>query len=464
MNNLEELALFISEFDICDAPGKVIHSAELCVLDTVGVAIGGSVDPLVESVARAFLQLDRSSQNAAICGTTVWGTGSRASAPRAAFLNAMNGHILELDDVHTRSKTHIGTVVIPAAWAGAEETGASGSDFLEAVICGYEAMARIGMGFGVTAHRERGWHVTGTAGTFGAAAACAKLLKLDSEGVLNALALAGAQSFGVWAFLSDGSANKILHPASASRIGMEAAYLAKAGMTGPRHILEAEDGGLFPAMSGDYDLSKVSAGLGVEWELTRLDKKPYPCCRSAHCAIDAALDIKRGHSPDIKQIESVRVNTYNVGYAQCGASGTSVNPGKPSDARFSIPYTVACALLYDNVGLEHFEPEFIHSESVRALMSRVRVFPDAAFSALYPEHWGCEMIVTLHDGRVLSAVIRDASGSEDNPMTDERVIAKAVSCAAISIGWARAKTMADSVLGIASRTALPDLAAEETEA
>ncbi len=124
----------------------------------------------------------------------------------------MMGHTLELDDVHTNSKTHIGTVVVPAAWSMAQHLGSTGEELLVAVLCGYEAMSRIGMAFGVSAHRNKGWHVTATAGTFGAAAACAKLLKLDEEHTVWALGLAGDQSFGTWAFLGVGAASTCSSP------------------------------------------------------------------------------------------------------------------------------------------------------------------------------------------------------------------------------------------------------------
>jgi 2-methylcitrate dehydratase PrpD len=169
--------------------------------------------------------------------------------------------------------------------------------------------------------------------------------------------------------------------------------------------------------------------------------------------------IREGYGPIAREIDSVTVRTYNVGYMQCGASAISVNPCKASDAKFSTPYTVACALLYNNVGLEHFEPESVYSEEVRALMSRVRVLPDETLSARYPDHWGCEMTIAFKDGRVVSAGIPDASGSECNPMTDGQVIKKAVSCAALSMGRARAEVMADIILKIEKQLKLPDLSA-----
>lgn len=231
MEQLRQLGSFIADLKFSDVPENVRQAALLHVLDTVGAAVGGAGEAQAGRIREKWLAMNPAGQN------SVWGSGQKTAAGPAAFLNAMAGHTLEMDDVHTRSKTHIGTVVVPAAWAAAEYGKKSGADFLLAVICGYEVMSRIGMSFGVTAHRNLGWHVTATAGTFGAAAACAKLLGLDEEKATYVLGLAGAQSFGTWAFLGDGASCKVLNPARAAQCGLEAAFLAESGMSGPAHTV-----------------------------------------------------------------------------------------------------------------------------------------------------------------------------------------------------------------------------------
>lgn len=192
MSDLRKLAQFIHDITWDQLPERVRETAALRVLDLVSVAAGAAKDSLV-----------------------------------AAMLNAMLAHTLELDDVHTASKTHGSASLIPAAWSCAEYLGKSGKEFLLAVICGYETVNRVGMAFGVSAHRNRGWHATATCGVFGCAAACAKLLDLSVDQIVSALGMAGTQSSGVWAFLGDGSNCKILHPARAAADGIEAAFLPK---------------------------------------------------------------------------------------------------------------------------------------------------------------------------------------------------------------------------------------------
>lgn len=419
MEHLRELAKFISELDLASVPSDVVQTARRCVLDTVAAAMGAVNHTQLCNVQNAMEAIYGTGK-----GGTVWGRGTRLPYTIAAFLNGMAGHVVEMDDVHTRSKTHIGTVVVPAAWAAAEENNSTGKEFLEAVICGYEVTARIGIGFGVTSHRNLGWHSTSTAGVFGAAAACAKLMKLNEEQIVSALGLAGTQAFGTWAFLGDGASNKVLHPARAAFSGYDAALLARAGMTGPEHILSASDGGLYPAMSDEYNYDAVTRGLGSHWEITQMTIKPYPCCRSTHCAIDGALALRKAKGFVLSEIETILVETYLVGYKQCGLSEGSINPAKAIEAKFSIPYTVSCALLRGNVRLEDFEESSIQEDTVQQLLKRVHVKPCETFSKVYPDHWGCTVHLVKKDGSIMSSTVTDACGSVDNPVTEEQLTQK----------------------------------------
>ncbi|MDO4268644.1 MAG: MmgE/PrpD family protein [Eubacteriales bacterium] len=454
MNQLKHLAEFISEFQAKDCPGHVIEAAGLCVFDTVSAALGGSDNPMLKSIRKTF----HTYENTAYPSSAVWGRDTQSASLRTAvFFNAMASHALELDDVHTGSKTHIGTVVIPAAWGLCEYLNKSGSELLEAVLCGYEVMARIGMGFGVSGHRNKGWHVTGTAGTFGAAAACGKLLGFSPEQMLYAFGLAGTQSCSTWAFLSDSATNKVLHPARAAASGLDSCLLVEGGMRGSAHILDAPDGGIFPMMSDRFDYSLVDKDLGSVYEIMNVDKKPYPCCRSIHCAIDAALQLKEELNPDPDSIESVLVETYKVGLKQCGLSSGSVRPQLPTEAKFSTPYAVACAFLTGNVGLADFEPSSIQRMERQKLLERVQVVENHEFTSQYPDHWGCRMTVRLKDGRSSQALIRDASGSVASPLSAEALKRKsAACCGAFPAEWV--SQLQKNLLELNTANQLPSLA------
>lgn len=421
MEELRQLAQFLADMRLEDAGEEVLEAAKACVLDTVALALGARENPMFQGIKNVYRKWDGPQEQ----GSALWGSGERAALRTAVFLNAMMGHILELDDVHTKSKTHIGTVVIPAAWCLAGALGRSGRDLLEAVVCGYEAMARIGMGFGVSSHRNRGWHVTGTAGTFGAAAACAKLLGFDAEQITAAF-------------------------------GLESCLLVLGGMRGSARILDAPDGGIYPMMSDEYDYRLVSAGLGSVYEILNMDKKPYPCCRSTHCAIDAAIALREAHSIHPEAIREVRVYTYLVGLKQCGLTEGSLKPALPTEAKFSTPYTVACALLRGNVELADFEPERIASGKTETLLKKVQVLEDGRFTKRYPEHWGCRMEIAMEDGSVYETEVADASGSVSAPLTRNQILAKARAClAGYEERWIEG--LIEAVMELEKRNELPEL-------
>lgn len=452
MDELRKLARFASGFKLSDAPSEVVEMARYCVLDTIGAALGAVRYEEIPAIAEELARWIAGDQPRA---AAAWGQGRRMDIFTASLLNGMLAHALELDDVHTGSKSHVGAVVIPAAWTLADALGLPGSAFLEAVIVGYETMARVGMAMDVASNRRRGWHTTGIIGSFGAAAAAARLLGLDEQVTLNAFGMAGTQSSGLWAFLAEGSTCKKLHPSRAAANGVTAAILAKAGMTGPEHILDAADGGLFAAVSDKHDMTKVCAGLGEKFEIANIDKKPYPCCRSTHHAIDAALAIRALEGFDTERIESILIRTYDVAVLQCGSASY---PRSAVEAKFSIAFTCAAALLRGKVTLTEFEAETLCDPEIRRLAERVRVVGDPSFTERYPWQWGCLAIVTMKNGAVVEKRIDDMSGSVRAPLTKQQEEDKFLSLASFAYeDPGQVRLCLDTILRIDSLARLPDL-------
>lgn len=448
-SELRKLAEFVHDLTWEQLPGPVRQAVADRVLDLVSVAAGASGDELVKRIADSYEK--RSGEGAC----HVWGYSRTYPLSVAALLNGMLAHVLELDDVHPGSKTHGSASLIPAAWACGEYLGKSGKEFLTAVAAGYEVTARVGMALGVSHHRNRGWHATSTCGVFGCAAACGKLLGLDREGIVSALGMAGTQSCGVWAFLGDGSNCKILHTGRAAANGLEAAFLAQAGMTGPEHILEAGDGGLLLAMTDKGDASRLSAGLGQDWEILNMDMKPYPCCRSTHCGVDCALELRK-ELEDLSQIERIDIGTYLVGYKQCAVSKGCLQPDNVLDAKFSMPYAVAAALVWGKVSMEEFEPEAIKNPAVQELLKKVKVREEERFTALYPGHWGCEMKITLKDKRVYCHEVSDPSGSVARPLSRQQAMDKAGGFLKKAYGDQSPRAM-EQILGLENAEKMPIL-------
>lgn len=433
---LGKLAAFAASLSWDTLPETVQQAVAYRTLDLISVAVGAVGDPLVENMKLALRDLDPEERRT---GVALFGQPleKKWSVTDAAMLDAMLAHTLELDDVHPGSKTHISSSMIPAAWCLGQALGSSGKEFLTALVAGYEVAHRVGMAFGVAAHRKQGWHATATCGTFGVAAACSHLLGLDGETTALALGLAGSQTTGVWAFLRDGTNSKVLNPGQAAMTGLRCTYLAKYGMRGPVHVLEAEDGGLFRAMSDGGHLEKLTEGLGSRWEILNMDMKPYPCCRSAHAGIDGALYLRNailgaGTMPlesakqqIVDQVVSLEAETYKIGYQQCAVNAGCLHPKNPLDAKFSLPFTLAGALLYGKVDQSLFTLETVADPAIKTLLGRIRVREAADLTAAYPGHWSCRVKVQLKDGRVLEQFVEDPTGSYRKSLSQEAALQKA---------------------------------------
>jgi 2-methylcitrate dehydratase PrpD len=276
------LAEFITETCYEDFPPQVIAAAKLTILDWLGSALAGAYEEPAR-MARAVVRGFGASDEATIF------PGGQAAAAGAALANGVASHILEFDDIHKGSTIHGGAPIIPAALAVAEREGSDGRAFLRATILGYEAALRVGEA--VNPSHYRYWHPTGTAATFGAAAAAGVLIGLDAHQMRDALGSAGTQAAGLWEFNADGTMSKHLHPGKAAFNGVLAADLAREGFTGAGSILEGERG-FCRAMSTEPDLARLTAGLGTTWKIVENGYKLHSCCGHTHTAIDTALALR----------------------------------------------------------------------------------------------------------------------------------------------------------------------------
>lgn len=401
------LAQALSSLRPGDLPPAAADATRRTVLDWLGSALAGSIEPparMAQTVAAAF---------GASGEATIFSAG-RGSAAAAAFANGVASHILELDDVHKGSTLHGAAPIIPAALAIAEREHADGPAFLLAVAVGYEAALRVGEA--VNPSHYRFWHPTGTAATFGAAAAAASLLHLDAARTRDALGSAGTQAAGLWEFNADGSMSKHLHPGKAAMNGILAADLARAGFTGASRILEG-DRGFFRAMSRRYDAARVTGGLGAHWKITENCFKLHACCGHTHTAIDAALAL-RSWVP----ARAVHIELYGPGYEIV----KEPNPRTPYQAKFSVAYAVAAALVEGSVGLAQFAPERFGPEGVRdpaiaALLACTRVTVADDLTAKYPAAWPARVTITRENGESRSGAADYPRGNPENPVSTEEL-------------------------------------------
>jgi len=375
-----------------------------------------------------------------------WAEGRAMDAGRRAFVMGALTHILEVDDLHKASVVHPGCVVVPAAWAMAESSGARGPRFLKAVLWGFEAATRVGMAVGPAHYRI--WHNTATCGPYGSAAAAGSLLGLDEAQMVDALGNAGTQSAGLWEFMATGAMTKHLHAGRGAEAGVVAAELAKLGFTGPPEILEGPRG-FFAAACPDVDPGAVLADPEHRWQVHETSIKPWPSCRHTHPIIDAAQRLRTQIS-SVEAIKSVTVETYQAALNLCD----NQSPEAEYAAKFSLQHTVAAALSDDQVTFASFD------EGARArlapLRAKVTVKFSEALEAAYPGRWGGAVSVTLNDGATLREARPDALGDPEAPLSREQLIAKAQDLLSFG-GMPEPEGLIDAILALPEGGALPAL-------
>lgn len=410
MNLSQRLADYIVNINYEDLPANVIDFTKLCILDYFGSAVAGSDKDAVQKIDEYIREMGGSSQASLI-------TGGTSSVTHAALLNGSSSHIVEQDDIHKGSIIHAGTVVIPAAIAVAEWKNLSGRDLVTAIVVGYEVCYRIGEA--VTPSHYYYWHNTATCGTFGAAVATAKLLKLDKEQIVYALGSAGTQAAGLWEFIEDGAMSKQLHSGKAAMNGVISTLLAEKRFTSAAKILEGKRG-FFEAMSNSYNLEKVTSDLGATFKILENSFKVHASCRHTHHVMDLMIELARERQIVPADIKRITVKTYQV-----AIDITDNNqPDTVYTSKFSLQYCTALALLKGEGGVHAFHSKSLWDEEIRELMSRVEVTIDPDINGKYPAKWGAIAEIELQDGRVICKVTDFPKGDPENPVSKKELLDK----------------------------------------
>lgn len=439
----------IMELDVHDLSSKVIEKAKLAVLDAVGCAIYGSKTPW--SAAVVDYVRDLSSRPT----STVFMSDLKADPSSAALANGTMIHSYELDDVFMEGKMHPGAPVIPAALSVAESTHADGNALIEAIVWGYEAMGRIGVGLGANSAKSRGWHITGVCGTFGAAAAAGRLLNLRPSEMASAFGLAGTQSAGLFAFLADGSMTKRIHPGRAAQSGVMSAMLAKKGFKGPTKVLEAQDGGFLKAFSDGYDLGKVLRKPEDKLIIERSGFKLYSCCGSIHPALDATKRLMIDHGVREDQLEGVDVGVSSVVETQCG---WDYEPLSTLQAQMSLKYCVASMVRDGEVFVNQFKDDKIRDPKTIELSKKVKVYADKESESVYPKKNPAKVTLRLKDGTSSTLYLDEPKGlSEKYVVTKDDIVAKFMSITKLAFNESTSREIVKSVLDIDKLSSLDTL-------
>ncbi|QEI06739.1 MmgE/PrpD family protein [Pigmentiphaga aceris] len=422
----ERMIDFARQLDLAQIPAEVVMLARLHLADAIGVALAAASVPAHRSM---LTKLRRASPQTG--AATVLGFADPAPASVAALINGTSMHSLEYDDTHMGSIVHGSAVIVATVLAVAEEQGLTLDDALRLTIIGWELLVRLGEA-SPGSFQRRGFQVTSVGGVVVAAILAATARGCDAQQTAHAAGIAGSQGSGIFEFLSNGSKVKALHPGWAAHGAIWAAMLAESGMTGPMTVLEGKHG-IFAAYADDTQagarLSASLTTLGERWALSEAAFKFYPCCHYIHPYLEAA------------ELLRAQVNGVAIVAAHCkvapGAATVIAEPWSakqsPRDsnaAKYSLPYTVALALLGQPIDLDAMTGIKINAQAV-ALAGHVTAEPwmDSGF----PARFAADLSVTLADGSVLHHQIAQVLGSAERPASADRVRQKLIDNASRSV-------------------------------
>ena len=421
----EVFARYATEFRQARLDDEVLHHAKRAVIDWHAALFPGlEVAPMPQLRALLADDLDR--------GRARLPDGSLAPARAAALLNGTAAHAAEVDDSFRDAMYHPGAATVAAALAVAQDRGFGGLEFLRGVVLGYEVSTRIGVAMGRAHYRH--WHNTGTVGTFGAAAAAAGLLGLHGAPFAHALATAATFAAGLQQAFRMDSMSKPLHAGRAAEGGVLAAQLAAQGVTGSLDVLEGE-AGFGRAMSDAPDWSAVGDTLGRDFHITRLTFKNHIGCGHTFAAIDGALELARRHGLRASDIRSVHVATYGPALD----IACYEDPRTENEARFSLRFVVAAALVHGSVRLAAFTPERLADTDTRAMMARITAVVDPDIDAAFPGRRSARVEIETIDGQRHAWLQPDRKGDPELPLSDAELEDKLLELAAPVIGTERAR-------------------------
>ncbi|MFC2000991.1 MmgE/PrpD family protein [Chloroflexota bacterium] len=429
MDTTRRIADFVAEVTYSQIPADTIEAAKESILDCIGVTLAGSKEPCSRILAEFAKQMGGESL------ATIIGWRLKTSPLLAALANGTTGHALDYDDTAPAFLYHPTVVLLPAILALAEANEASGQQVMEAYLTGFEVQAKLLAGLGHAGYL-RGWHNTSTVGTMGATVAAAKMLRLTGEQTAIALGIAASEAGGLRQ--NFGTMTKPLHAGIACRNGVMSAILAGKGFTASENILEVPAGyGTMFGSGEECDFEMMTADLGNPFayppDVVRL--KPYPSCGGTHRCLDAALYLKKEYAISAEDVAEVKCRTSDVIPNIC----IHHQPRTDLEAKFSVEYCVAVALLDGKAGLAQFTDERVKDPKLQELITKVKyVHPEEMKGAVGLSNSGTggsenilpeAVTVKLKDGRQFFKEVPIARGCPGNPMKTDDLLAKYRACA-----------------------------------
>ena len=437
---VEKFAAWAEDYRKVPIAPEVLHHAKRAVIDWYAALLPGAVVPPATMLEAAF-------KDEIGHGPSFLALGKKTHPRLAALINGSAAHTVEVDDIFRDGIYHPGAPTIPAVLALAQARGATGGQFLRAVIVGYEISTRIGAAMG-RAHYKY-WHNTGTIGVFGACAASAELLGLDRKRFAHALATVTTFAAGLQQSFRMDSMSKPLHAGRAAEAGLTAALAASEGVTGSLDVIDGE-AGFGVAMSDGPDWDKCFASLGKTFNICGMTFKNHTCCGHTFAAIDGALALQQRMKIAAREIERIRVGSYRAAKEVSGYE----TPQTPAEARFSLKYVVATALTHGSVRLAAFEPARMNDGATRDLMQRIEVAIDPELDAAFPKQRAARVVIEARDGRREEHLQPTRIGDPDAPLSDAQLDAKFLELAGPVIGESKAKALLQKLWKLESEQSL----------
>jgi 2-methylcitrate dehydratase PrpD len=418
----QKLASFAVDTKVETILAEVMQGARDALIDTLGVGLAGTLEPVSEIALRLVQEVGARRQ------ATIWGTPLATSPADAAYTNGICAHALDFDDSHPHVRGHASAPMIATALAVGEVTGASGAAVLAAYALGLELAGKLGRAMG-HGHYLHGWHSTSTIGTFSSAAVAARLWGLNAAEMRTAFGIAASQVSGL--VRNFGTMTKPFHAGRAARAGVMAAWLAKNGHTADESIFDGKNNVLETYSSGDgAPLAEVIAKFGAPWEILKPGNwvKRWPCCYSNHRAIGGVLKLLEQN-----QIRNEEINSIAVGFLPgTDTALIHTNPQTSLEGKFSIEYTLAATVLDRKLTLESFTDVMVQRAPIRNLMAKVRRYR-IEDSKVYGLDAPTDLEIDTARGK-FSMHIAHTPGSPDWPMTDADRSEKFMDCGARVLG------------------------------
>ncbi len=451
MDETRQLAEYLVTSRAEDVPSDVRREARRSILNYLGCALGGSREPAVDAAIQALGPYSGPATAA------VLGRRERLDPLHASLMNGISSHVHDYDDTTPGNYIHPSSPVASALFAYASQSEVTGRDFVHAFVLGFEAECRVGNAV-FPAHYDAGWHITGTAGVFGAAAAIGRLRGLPAPRMVWALGLAATQAAGLREMF--GSMAKSFHPGRAAQNGYAAALLAESGFTAGEHAIEAPRG--FAAVqAARYDVSRVTRGLGVDYDLRVNAYKPFPCGIVNHPAIDGCIQLHDAHGLTGDRIRQVRLGVAPLVKDLCNKQRIT----RGLEGKFSVYHGAAVGLARGRAGLDEYTDAAVADPEIRRIREGAVADADAALTEDQ-----ARITVELTDGTVLEKFVEQSLGNLRKPMSDGqleekfrrqavRALPEAQVEDAIALCW-RIDTLAD--VGELVRASVPEAERAET--